>query len=128
MPKKKVLIVDDEENFVKLLKRNLDETGKYEVLALLNANDIINNVHVFKPDIILLDIIMPGTTGIEACQILNNDIVGKGIPIIILSALVKDADKQKAYKVGIVDYMEKPIELTRLIEKIDRCILFKQSR
>lgn len=128
MLKKRVLIVDDEENFVKLLKRNLDETGKYEVLALLNANDIINNVHVFKPDIILLDIIMPGTTGIEACQILNNDFVGKGIPIIILSALVKDADKQKAYKVGVVDYMEKPIELKRLIEKIDRCILFKQSK
>ena len=128
MSKKKVLIVDDEENFVKLLKRNLDETGKYEVSALLNANDIINNVHVFKPDIILLDIIMPGTTGIEACQILNNDLIGKGIPIIILSALVKDADKQKAYKVGVVDYMEKPIELKRLIEKIDRCILFKQSQ
>lgn len=127
MPKNKVLIVDDEVDFTKLLKANLEETEKYEVLTLPNANDIIFQVHAFEPDIILLDIIMPGIKGIEVCEMLNKDLIGKGIPIIILSALAKDADKYKAYKVGVVDYMEKPIEIKRLIVKIDKYIQFKQG-
>ena len=53
MPKNKILVVDDEVDFTKLLKSNLEETGKYEVLALPNANDIISQVHGFKPDIII---------------------------------------------------------------------------
>jgi len=127
MPNKKILVVDDEVDFTKLLKSNLEETGKYEVLALPNVNDIISQVHAFKPDVILLDIIMPGTKGIEVCEILNKDIVGKNIPIIIISALAKDADKYKAYRVGVVDYVEKPIEIGRLIVKIDKYIQFKQG-
>lgn len=122
----KILVVDDEVDFTRLLKSNLEETGKFEVLALPNANDIISQVHAFKPDIILLDIIMPGTKGIEVCEILNKDVVGKTIPIII-SALAKDADKYKAYRVGVVDYMEKPIEIERLVVKIDKYIQFKHG-
>ncbi len=126
MPNKKILVVDDEVDFTRLLKSNLEETGKYEVLALPNANDIISQVHAFKPDVILLDILMPGAKGIEVCEILNKDVIGKTIPIIIISALAKNADKYKAYRVGVVDYMEKPIEIERLIVKIDKYIQFKQ--
>jgi len=127
MPKNKILVVDDEVDFTRLLKANLEETGKYEVFSLPNANDIISQVHAFKPDIILLDIIMPGVKGIEVCEMLNKDVVGKLIPIIIISALAKDADKYKAYKVGVVDYLEKPIELERLITKVDKYIHFKHE-
>ncbi|MDD5116207.1 MAG: response regulator [Candidatus Omnitrophica bacterium] len=123
----KILVVDDEVDFTKLLKSNLEETGKYEVLTLPNANDIISQVHAFKPDVILLDIIMPGTKGIEVCEMLNKDVVGKVIPIIIISALAKDADKYKAYRVGVVDYIEKPIDLQRLIAKVDKYIEFKHG-
>ena len=123
----KILVVDDEVDFTRLLKANLEETGKYEVFSLPNANDIISQVHAFKPDIILLDIIMPGVKGIEVCEMLNKDVVGKLIPIIIISALAKDADKYKAYKVGVVDYLEKPIELERLITKVDKYIHFKHE-
>jgi DNA-binding response OmpR family regulator len=126
MPKNKILVVDDEVDFTKLLKSNLEETGKYEVLALPNANDIVSQVHAFKPDIILLDIIMPGIKGIEVCEMLNNDIIGKTIPIIILSALDKNVDKYKAFRVGVVDYMSKPIGIEQLIIKVDKHIQFKQ--
>jgi len=127
MPKNKILVVDDEEDFTRLIKFNLEETGKYEVLTLPNANDIVAQVHMFKPEIILLDIIMPGIKGIEVCEMLNKDLLGKRIPIIILSALAKDADKYMAYKVGVVDYMSKPIEIERLITKVNRYIQFKQG-
>lgn len=123
----KVLVVDDEVDFTRLLKSNLEETGKYEVFTLPNASDIISHVRAFRPQIILLDIIMPGAKGIEVCEMLNNDSVGKLIPIIIISALAKEADKYKAYKVGIVDYMEKPIDLNRLVAKIDKYLQFKQG-
>ncbi len=126
MAKNKILVVDDEVDFTKLLKFNLEETGKYEVLALPDANDIISQVHAFRPDVILLDIIMPGIKGIEVCEMLNKDIIGKSVPIIILSALAKGADKYKAFRVGVVDYMEKPIEIKDLIVKIDKYIQFKQ--
>jgi len=120
MEKTRVMIVDDEEDFIKITKLNLEATGQYEVLALPTAKDIISQVHIFKPDVILLDMLMPAIGGIEACEMLNNDSIGKGIPIIIVSALVKPQDKVKVYKLGVVDYVEKPIEKDQLIAKIEK--------
>jgi two-component system alkaline phosphatase synthesis response regulator PhoP len=125
MESKRVMIVDDEENFVKVVKMNLEETGRFEVRALLNAKELIPNLYGFKPDVILLDLIMPGIGGIEACELLNNDPVGQGVPIIILTALEKEMDKVAAYKKGVVDYLVKPIEKDNLIARIDKVLQAK---
>jgi CheY-like chemotaxis protein len=122
MNKKKILVVDDEAGFLKITKLNLEETGKFEVMTSLGAKDIISLVHNFRPEVILLDLLMPGTGGLEACDMLNNDPVGKGLPIIILSALDKDQDKLAAYKKGVVDYLTKPIEMDALIAKIEKAL------
>lgn len=124
--KKKVLVVDDEADFLKIVKINLEESNNYEVLTLSSANDIISQVHIFKPDIILLDILMPGITGVEACEMLNQDSMGERIPIIILSALDKDVDKLKTFKAGVVDYLVKPVKKEDLISKIEKHAQFKQ--
>ena len=118
--KKKVLVVDDEVDFLKIVKLNLEETGSYEVLTLSSANDIVSQVHIFKPDVILLDILMPGFDGIETCEMLNKDSMGGRIPIIILSALDKDVDKLKAFKAGVPDYLVKPVKTEELISKIEK--------
>lgn len=128
MAKKKVLIVDDEKDFLKIAKLNLEATNNYEVAVSSTAKDIIPQVHAFRPDIILLDIIMPSLGGIEACEMLNNDPVGMGTPIIILSALDKEQDKMKAYKLGIVDYLVKPIEKDELIKKIEKALQLKEGK
>jgi CheY-like chemotaxis protein len=120
--KRKVLVVDDEADFLRIVKLNLEETGNYEVVTLLSAKDSVAQVKAFKPDIILLDIIMPGIKGIEACEMLNNDPEVARIPVVILSALEKEADKLKAFKVGVVGYMVKPIEKEELIQKIESFI------
>ena len=125
MEKRRVMIVDDEEDFLRITKLNLEQTGKFEVLTLNGAKDIITMANIFKPDIILLDILMPTIGGIEACEMLNRDPIGKTIPIIILSALEKTADKLKAYKVGVVDYLVKPIETKVLISKIEKALQYK---
>jgi len=123
--KKRILVIDDEKDFLKITKLNLEETGRFEVMALSNAKDMISWLHNFKPDVILLDLLMPEIGGMEACEMLNNDPIGKGVPIIILSALEKDSDKRSAYKKGVVDYLVKPIEKKDLIAKIEKALQYK---
>ncbi len=128
MAKKKIMIVDDEADFVRMVKLNLEDTGKFEVLTLPNANELIANLHGFKPDLIILDMVMPGIGGIEACEMLNNDPVGQGLPIFILSALDKDKDKLMAFKKGVVGYLNKPIEKDILVSKIENALSSKYTQ
>ena len=125
MEKKRIMIVDDEEHFLRITKLNLEKTGRFEVMTLSRAENIIAELHKYRPDVILLDMLMPKLGGIEACDMLNKDPIGKGIPIIILSALDKEKDRLKAYKSGVVDYLVKPIEKNDLINKIDKALQFK---
>ncbi len=118
--KKKILVIDDELDFLKIIKISLESTSNYQIITLANAKDILEQVHLLKPDLILMDILMPGIKGIEACEILNQDACAKMIPVIMLSALDKDADKLRAYKVGAVDFLTKPIERKELIERIEK--------
>lgn len=125
MAKRRVMIIDDEEDFLWMTKVNLEKTGKFEVRALKDAKDIINNLHTFNPDVILLDLLMPSVDGLEACEMLNKDPVGIKTPIIIVSAIGKYKDQLKMYKVGIVDYIVKPVEKRVLIAKIEKALQFK---
>ncbi|MFH1191466.1 MAG: response regulator [Candidatus Omnitrophota bacterium] len=125
MAKKRVLVIDDEEDYLKITKLNLEETNNYEVMILPNAKDVISRVHSFKPDIILLDMLMPVVGGVDVCEMLNNDQLGARIPIIIISALEKDEDKLKAYRVGVTDYIIKPTGKNELIAKIEKALKFQ---
>ncbi|OGW75568.1 MAG: hypothetical protein A2Z72_01465 [Omnitrophica bacterium RBG_13_46_9] len=126
MKKNKIMIIDDEPDFLLIVKLNLEKTGNYEILTLSDAREIIAQLHSFKPDVILLDLLMPQIGGIEACEMINKDSLGRNIPIIILSALEKKSDKLMAYKAGIVDYVIKPVEINELIAKIEKALKFKQ--
>ncbi len=126
--KKKILIIDDEESFALLLKIRLESSADYEVMAASEAKDIINRVHVFKPDVILLDLLMPGIGGLDVCEMLNNDPVTAIIPIIVVSGLDKSTDKIKAFKFGITDYFVKPVDDTKLIEAIEKAIKSKSEQ
>ena len=122
MEKRKVMIVDDEEEFLKITKLNLENTGKYEVATISDATDVISQVKLFNPDIILLDILMPKMDGTEVCKILNEDPTGRRIPIVVLSALNTYKDRLMMYKLGVVDFLAKPIEKDELISKIEKAL------
>lgn len=128
MEKKKVMVVDDEKDLLELTRITLESTGKFEVLALSEAKNIIQNLHDFKPDIILLDVRMPDIGGLDACKMLNNDPLGKNIPIIIVSILDSDKDKLNAYKVGVVDYAPKSIAKEDLVAKIEKALHYKNQK
>jgi len=126
--KKKIMIIDDEEDFTLLLKMRLESLGSYEVATASEAKDIINRIHVFKPEVILLDLLIPGIGGLEICEMLNNDSFGSSIPIIVISGLDKSTDKIKAFKYGITDYFVKPVDNNKLIESIEKAIKSKTGQ
>ncbi|MFH1075220.1 MAG: response regulator [Candidatus Firestonebacteria bacterium] len=127
MKKKKILLIDDEQDFTDLMKMRLEHGGAYEVVVLSSAKDILTHVREFVPDVILLDLLMPGLGGIEACQMLDRDPIGMNVPIIVLSGLDKEADKAKAYKCGVVDYIMKPVNWNVLIKSIEKSIKEKSD-
>ncbi|MFA5431042.1 MAG: response regulator [Candidatus Omnitrophota bacterium] len=126
MAKHRVMIIDDEINAVDLLKHRLESEG-YQVLALLNAKEIISEAHRFLPDIIILDLLMPELGGLDACEMLNKDPVGQSTPIIVVSGLNKDIDKKKAYVMGIQEYFVKPVDIEALLQAIRKYIKEKEE-
>lgn len=125
MAKKKIMVIDDEKDFLRITKLNLESTGDYEVVTFSDARDIASRVREHRPDLVLIDLLMPAVGGIDACRMLNEDSFGKGVPIIVLSALEKETDKLNAYKAGVVDYVTKPIEKGELIAKIEKALRLK---
>ena len=106
---KVVLVVDDIFENLLILKRMLEKEG-YKPLTASNAKDALDMVRVKEPQLILLDVYMPGMDGFELCEILKNDVKTKEIPIIFISGGMSKEDKIKGFKLGAVDFISKPFE------------------
>ena len=124
--KKRILIADDDEVVLTSLKKLLVISG-FEVNVTKNARDISSIVQSFKPQLILLDLLMPDLGGLEICDILNKDSQTQGIPIIILSAVGNYTDIRKAYKLGVIGYITKPYEFPQLLKEIQKAIDSKEK-
>jgi len=122
---KRVLVVDDDPQVAGVIKAYLERTGQYEVRILSEAKGILAYVHDFKPEVILLDLLMPGIGGLEACKMLDDDSAGINIPIIVLSGLDNETDRIKAYKLGVVDYLVKSIRPKELLASVEKALKFK---
>lgn len=125
MEKKKILIVDDERAFCELAKINLEATGEFTVQTVSDSRQAVAAVRSFVPHMILLDLIMPHIGGMEILEMLNTDEIGSRIPSVILSALEKDTDKLRAYKLGVVGYLVKPAQTVDIIQAIHKALEFK---
>jgi len=124
---KKILIVDDEIDFAEFLKMRLEGTGAYEVACVNESKNVLAHVHTFKPDVILLDLLMSGMGGFEICEMLNNDSLGSGIPIIVISAIGDETDKARAFKLGAVNYLVKPFDDDTILMSIEKAIREKSG-
>lgn len=113
--KKKILLCDDDEGIVEVIKIILTENG-YEVRSLLGGKGIEKKVIEYQPDLIFLDIWMPGIDGKEVTKLLKSDPKTKHIPIIIISAL----NELKTIKnnIGADDFLAKPFDLQDLVNKV----------
>ena len=121
MDKKRILLVDDEKSFTNLLKLNLEETGNYEVRVENWAEDAINAAKEFKPDLILLDIIMPRMPGGNVAAQIKEEPALKNTPIVFLTAAVRKHQVEE--NDGIIcdlPCLAKPASVEAVIEMIEK--------
>jgi len=113
--KKHILIIEDEEDMVRGLKMNLVDEG-YEVDYSLNGKEGLEKALAIKPDLILLDIMLPGMNGLEICRQLRNRKIN--IPILMLTAKGEEIDKVIGLELGADDYISKPFSIRELLARI----------
>ncbi|EPR67967.1 response regulator transcription factor [Cyclobacterium qasimii] len=115
--KQRVLVVDDEEDIIEILTYNLEKEG-YEVNSAGDGINAVKKAAIFKPDIILLDIMMPNQDGVETCRQLRENPDLKNTFIIFLTARSEEYSEVAAFDVGADDYIHKPIKPRALVSRI----------
>jgi CheY-like chemotaxis protein len=112
-----VLIADDTEQNVELLQAYLDELG-CRVVTAFDGQETLDRVADAKPDLILLDIMMPKVSGFEVCRKLKADPATRNIPICMVTALNEEADIERAVEAGTDDFLSKPINKWELLTRV----------
>ncbi len=123
MPAPTILVVDDQPINVQLLKRKLEREGIH-VVAAYNGVEALDTVAKQKPDLILLDVMMPDMDGIEVCQRLQANEETRGIPVIFITARTGKESKIEGLGVGAVDYITKPIDLDETLARVQTQLRF----
>jgi DNA-binding response OmpR family regulator len=124
---KRILIVDDERDIVDVAKTFLVSRG-YEVSTASNGNEAILKASSEKPDLMLLDILMPGKNGFEVARALKKDPATSGIPIVISSVLVGVKDRREALEAGAIAILSKPFEFEIVAAQIKNILEMRQLR
>jgi two-component system alkaline phosphatase synthesis response regulator PhoP len=117
MNPKKILIVDDEADLVETVRFPLEMEG-YHVLVSYNGEDALNQARKEKPDLILLDLMLPKLDGYKVCRLLKFDDRYKHIPILMLTAKTQEKDKILGMETGANEYITKPFEMDFLLNKV----------
>jgi two-component system, OmpR family, alkaline phosphatase synthesis response regulator PhoP len=107
MARESVLVVDDERDILELVKYNLDKEG-YQVTVVATGEDALAAARTKMPDIVILDLMLPGVDGLEVCRRLKSDAKTGSIPIIMLTAKGSEADVVTGLELGAADYVTKP--------------------
>jgi two-component system phosphate regulon response regulator PhoB len=119
---KKVLIVDDHTEVRRLVEMTL-RVGEYKVFQAQNGQEAIEAARKKKPDLIIMDIMMPGDMdGLEATRVLKDDPETKDSTIIMLTAKGQEFDKEKGFEAGAEDYFVKPFSPLELIKKVEEVL------
>jgi DNA-binding response OmpR family regulator len=117
MGPKKILIVDDEVDLVETVRFPLEIEG-FDTLVSYNGEDALNQARKEKPDLIILDLMLPKLDGYKVCRLLKFDERYKHIPILMLTAKTQEKDKILGKETGADEYITKPFEMDYLLEKV----------
>ncbi len=113
--KKTILIVEDEKNIVDILRFNLQREG-YDTLEAYDGEDGLEKARSGKPDLILLDVMLPRMNGFDVCRALREE--GSNVPVVILTAREEETDKVLGLEIGADDYITKPFSMRELIARV----------
>ena len=115
--RKKIIIVDDDRETREMLKMALELEG-YEVSQAANGLRLISTLHVDRPDLILLDVMMSWIDGFELCRAIKKNPTFHDIPVIFISARKSAEDERAGREAGAIDYFPKPLDMERLVGRI----------
>jgi len=121
MKRKRILIIEDEPYMVELLKTRL-EANNYEVIVAYDGMEGWRKARNEHPDLILLDIMLPGMDGFKICKLLKHDIRYRNVPIIMLTARANKEDMMMGKEAGADAYIAKPFDSKLLIQKIEELL------
>lgn len=113
----KILIVEDEPDIVELLAYNLHQAG-FETITAFNGEDALRHANTKPPDLVLLDVLLPGVDGLEVCRMLKRDPTTADIPVIMLTAKGEKTDKIVGLELGADDYVTKPFSPREVVLRI----------
>jgi DNA-binding response OmpR family regulator len=114
---RKILLVDDEEGFLSVIKEALEIRG-FDIVTAKNAIEAGLELSSKRPDLILMDIKMPGIDGLQACSAIKKNPGTASIPVMVVSAISEEAQIKRAHKMGIPDYFVKPVDIEKLVKRI----------
>ena len=117
MNKGKILVVDDENYILHILDFSLGAEG-YEVITAEDGEEAVRKAKEHRPDLVVLDVMMPKMDGFEACRAIKGDPEIGGTPVILLSAKARDIDQKQGYEAGADDYITKPFSPGRLVDRV----------
>jgi DNA-binding response OmpR family regulator len=118
---RRILVIDDEPEIAKVLEIRLTAIG-YEPIIAVDGEDGWNKVKTERPDLIILDIMLPKLDGYSLCSLIKKDKKARKIPVIMLTGKNMLGDIEKGFDTGAVSYISKPYEWDRLLEEIKRFI------
>ncbi len=116
--KRKILIVDDDEELVELISDVLERDGRFEVRSVNNGFDAGMMVKEYRPDLIVLDVMLPDINGKEVCQRVRSDSTMDDVHIICISGMVEEDKVGELKAAGANDFMHKPFEVEKLVERM----------
>ena len=120
MPKKRIMVVDDEESVLELLKAVLENDG-YTVLTASDGEECLEKLKKTKPDLVLLDMMMPGMSGREVCERIRKDPKTKNLKIIFVTvARFSEMGKDTLSKMNVLDYITKPFDNADLLKRVKK--------
>ena len=117
MTNARILVVDDDQVIQQLLKVNLELEG-YAVEVAEDGQEALDQFDEFRPNLILLDIMMPRLDGWEVCRRLKDDVATADVPIVLLSARAQEADVQRGTELGVAAYVTKPFDPIQLLDLV----------
>lgn len=117
----KVLIIENDPGAARLIGYILEEAG-YEVLTASNGVEGLRRVKERRPDLVVLDVMLPGVDGFEVCHRLKSDPNTKAVPVLILSAKAREADRKVGLKAGADDYLAKPADPPDLLRRVEKLL------
>lgn len=127
MPSERILVVEDEQAISDLLAYHLEREGYHQIVQATTGEEALAEVHKLRPDLILLDLMLPGITGLDVCRKLKENPDTADIPIIMLTAKSDESDIIVGLEMGAEDYVTKPFSMKILIVRI-RSILRRAAR